>query len=634
VATLARVAALRPDVVSVAAEFRAGAGPAVGLRFPPTQFVREGVIWQHVLVRPAVRFEAPPSTGDLATAEVRLRSSVVPFDALEATSPEERAQGLRRFHVPVALLEAAPEPLRHAGQPDPRPEPSREITHHLELEVGEEAAAATAGLPVYEALGRLAPRREYAMAAWPGAEALRAVLPDPILPADLAHLRPLHDEAWAMLLRLARRGDAASGLPGDFVSTGSGFTHFQFVWDTCFAALCTAYGHRAFPVHASLDVLYSRQFDGGYIHRQHDVRDGSPVLFEPDFSPNPPLMAVAELAIARLTGDRLRLHRVYTALVVQQRWMQANRRLADGTYWTTGLASGLDNSPNLGEAYPDLTAQMVHDAEALSEIAAALGRAEEAADWSDERLRTAEALNARCWDDRAGIYATGLEEGGHNPHKTIAGFWPLWAGAAPAERAEALARHAENPATFGRHHPLPSVAADSPRFNPGGKYWLGSIWPPTNYVAISGLDRAGHHALARRLALRHLERMNAVFRATGRIWENYSSEADQPGSWSGQDYGWSALGPIALLFEVVLGLKADALSGVLEWRPPPGDFSGVRRFPLGQATVSLSRRAFGGGAIVEAATDRPITLRLLVGTQVIERALRPGVSQVGLPGQA
>jgi glycogen debranching enzyme len=311
--------------------------------------------------------------------------------------------------------------------------------------------------------------------------------------------------------------------------------------------------------------------------------------------------------------------------------MQANRRLPDGSYWTTGLASGLDNSPSLGEAYPDLTAQMAHDAEHLSLIARALGRTEEAEAWAEERIRTADALNARCWNEEAASYTTALEGGGHNPNKTIAGFWPLWAGAAPADRADALARHAQDSRAFNRHHPLASLAADSTQFDPRGRYWLGSVWPPTNYMAISGLHRAGHHELSWALALQHLERVSAVFRATGRLWENYSSEADEPGGWSGEDFGWSALGPIALLFEVVLGLRANALDGVLEWRPPPGDVSGVRRFPFGRATVDLTLRAMGNGSIVQVVSDGPFTLRLRSGAEVIERALPAGTSQLFLP---
>ena len=78
---------------------------------------------------------------------------------------------------------------------------------------------------------------------------------------------------------------------------------------------------------------------------------------------------IAEWKIANLTGDMARLAAVYPILSAQHGWIRRNRRLADGTYWTTGLANGLDNSPSLGDGYPDLTAQQAHAAEILGRIA-------------------------------------------------------------------------------------------------------------------------------------------------------------------------------------------------------------------------------------------------------------------------
>jgi len=103
-----------------------------------------------------------------------------------------------------------------------------------------------------------------------------------------------------------------------------------------------------------------------------------PVLFEPDFSPNPPLMSIAEWQIARLSGNLLRMRNVYPVLKANHQWIYHNRRLPDGTYWTTGLANGLDNSPSLGDGYPDLSAQMAHEAEVLSKIAKLIGNDEDA----------------------------------------------------------------------------------------------------------------------------------------------------------------------------------------------------------------------------------------------------------------
>ena len=98
--------------------------------------------------------------------------------------------------------------------------------------------------------------------------------------------------------------------------------------------------------------------------------------------------------------------------------------------------------------------------------------------------------------------------------------------------------------------------------------------------------------------------MTDVLDSTGKLWENYCSEAALPGSQSAPDYCWSALGPIALLLEVLLGLEADALHNTLRWNPPTGPVAGIRKLALGPATISVVQR---GGAI-EVETDRPFTL--------------------------
>jgi len=153
---------------------------------------------------------------------------------------------------------------------------------------------------------------------------------------------------------------------------------------------------------------------------------------------------------------------------------------------------------------------------------------------------------------------------------------------------------------------LPSLAADSPHFVPGGKYWLGSTWSPTNYAAIKGFDRAGRHDLAVEATIRHLDCVTDVLTSTGKLWENYCSEESKPGSQSASDYCWSALGPIALLLEVLLGFEVDALHSTLRWNPPAGQVAGINKLALGPATVSLIQRA----SMIEVETDRAFTLEV------------------------
>jgi len=625
-----------PDRLNLKAAVAPGTvGPAVALRFLPGQFLRDGVTRQLVSARPIPGFaqDAPSldvwSPVEVPDAPLLLTSDVLPGVAEEVTSAEEREHGRRRFYVPVANVSDAPRPLRETGAPETRVEPVLEITRTLSLVVEGAKGKVTVDFPAFESLGRHAPAREFRKLPRPEFAALRNSLPEPVLPPRLAGLERLYWYTWEVLCNLVREPKPESGLPNLYVATAAqGFLNHQFVWDSSFTAMCTAYAWRAFPATATLDLLYSRQFDGGYLHREHDVRDGVPTAYEPDFSPNPPITSVAEWALAALTGDRLRLAKVYPLLAAQHRWLQMNRRLRDGTYWTTGLANGLDNSPSLGDGYPCLTAQMAHDAETLGRMARLLGFEQEASAWDAEHTAIGEALNAGLWSESMQIYSTSLPEGGHNPNKVVTAFWPLWAGVAPAERVEPLARHLMDPRSFWRHHPIPSLAADSPHFRPAGDYWLGSTWAPTNYAAIKGFARAGRRDVAFAAALRHIQCMSEVLDATGHIWENYCSEKSERGSCSGPDYCWSALGPIAMLFEIILGFEPDALNNTLRWAPPDEELAGIRRLALGPATVSVEcRRGAGGVRSVQVSTDRQFTLEIELAGRRIRRECPCGDTQ-------
>ena len=613
-----------PDRLDLHARFLPGVeGPALTLRWLRSQFQRDGVIWQHVLAKSISSFtrEAPSveywSPAEVPEEPLLLRTNVFPGNALEITSIEERSRGWRRFAVPVSNPIDSPAPLREVGKAETRAEPVIEVARMLTLSIESDGAEIELEFPGFESLGRNAPAREFRSIHRSAFRESKPTLPKPLLPPRLSWMEKLYWYAWEMLHDLIREQRPESGLPTAYVATaGTIFPYQQFVWDSSFTAMATAYGWRSFPHLATLDLLYSRQFDGGYLHREYDTRDGIPLSYEPDFSPNPPIVSVAEWKIASLSGDKLRLAKVYPLLADWHRWLAINRRLPYGTYWTTGLASGLDNSPSLGDEYPCLTAQMAQDAEVLGKMARLLGRDDEAAAWEAEHKAIGRALNERLWNEEKQIYSTLLPGGEHNPNKIVTAFWPLWAGIVPPDRVNDLANHLKDTKSFWRHHPIPSLAADSPHYRPTGDYWLGSTWAPTNYAAIKGFVRAGRRDLAFETTVRHLKCMGEVLESTGHIWENYCPEKSERGNWSGPDYCWSSLGPIAMLFEIVLGFEPDALTGTLYWTLPDEESSGVSGLALGPATVSVECRNTGEGRrSIRVSTDQPFKLEILYGSE-------------------
>ncbi|MEM6315114.1 MAG: hypothetical protein AAF743_13560, partial [Planctomycetota bacterium] len=308
-----------PDVIELAGHVTADTdAPSAALHFPPGQFRRDRLVWQEVVVHPLTdRTDAPRSDirnlAEQPATPLRLHGDVAPERMHDATSTDEHRVGLRHIYVPVFHIDEPPPPVRDVHT-DRRVEPVIEIVGSMNLTLVGSRGSATLPMPVYESLGRHAPQREFTHQHWPDANELLADVPEPILPPQWLGFKALYDAAWRMLLDLVADVPPESGLPGNRIATSHKFGPMQFVWDTSFTAMATAYAARHLPATAGLDLLYSRQFDGGYLHREHDARDGLPVMWEPDFSPNPPLMAVAEWQLYRLTGDAERLRRVFPAL--------------------------------------------------------------------------------------------------------------------------------------------------------------------------------------------------------------------------------------------------------------------------------------------------------------------------------
>lgn len=92
---------------------------------------------------------------------------------------------------------------------------------------------------------------------------------------------------------------------------------------------------------------------------------------------------------------------------------------------------------------------------------------------------------------------------------------------------------------------------------------------------------------------------------TGALWENYCSEHS---SVSVPGYSRTAVGPLALLLELVIGIQPDALHQRIRWNLPEGNGWGIERIPLGAATVDLQIRWDGR---LRVATDRRFTLEVV-----------------------
>lgn len=430
-------------------------------------------------------------------------------------------------------------------------------------------------------------------------------------------------KAWELAFANLRRPTPANGFVSNYIDTA--FNDCLFMWDSAFITFFGRYGRRAFDFQRTLDNLYAKQHPDGFICREIREADGSDCFcrFDPA-STGPNVLPWAEWEHFAATGDGERLARVFPVLLAFHRWLRAYRTWPDGSYWSSGWGSGMDNQPRLPAgmsrewyhghlAWADACLQQALSAGLLLEMAAVLGREEETAPEREELARLAPLANGHLWDERTGFYHDRLPDGSLGGVKSIGAFWALLAGIVPRERLPRFIAHLEDEAAFNRPHRVPSLAADDPAYQPGGGYWLGGVWAPTNYMVLRGLTRAGADDLAHAIARNHLDNVVRVFDLTGTLWENYAPEAAAPGEPAKPDFvGWTGLAPIAVLLEYVFGLRPEAGAGRLVWDVRLLEEHGVRRYPFGRAgTVDLRcgpRSSAREKPAIEASADVPLAL--------------------------
>jgi glycogen debranching enzyme len=149
-------------------------------------------------------------------------------------------------------------------------------------------------------------------------------------------------------------------------------------------------------------------------------------------------------------------------------------------------------------ADPLFNAVAVRAGEDLARIAAALGEDPEPA--RAHAARTAAAIEARLWDEEAGLYAAlDLRAGRRTPPRAAAGLIPLFAGLGAGDRAGRIVeRLAQEDFWPPGGHPLATWDRGDPAFD-RRRYWRGPAWVNVNWLVADGLRRHGEDALAARL---------------------------------------------------------------------------------------------------------------------------------------
>jgi len=443
---------------------------------------------------------------------------------------------------------------------------------------------------------------------------------------------------WELAFRNVKAPTPQNGFVARYIDTA--FNNNLFMWDSAFILMFARYGKRAFDFQRTLDNMYRKQHPDGFICREIRESDGIDCWGEWDPSATGPnVMPWTEWEYFKSYGDRERLAAVFPPLAAFNRWMMNWRRWPDGTYWANGLSCGMDNQPRIDPSldqgrnhghlsWIDTCLQQAFVSGILFGMAKVLGREREFPDFAREARDLGKFANTQMWNAKDSFYYDRAHTGRLTGVPSIGAYWALIAGIVPEPRLGRFIGHLSDPKWFNRPHRVPTLAACHPQYHADGGYWMGAVWPCTNYMVLRGLTLAGEDSLAHEIALNHHANVVEVFGKTGTVFENYAPESAAPGRPAKADFvGWGGLGPTAVFLEYVLGLRPDMPRKRLMWDIRLLEEHGVKRYPWGRnGVLDLScapRRRATEKPVVKASSNAALELEIHWQGGKEVRKLRP-----------
>lgn len=454
----------------------------------------------------------------------------------------------------------------------------------------------------------------------------RKILPSPIWEGHEDEIN-MYWHAWKIAIGNIRQPQEGSGFVSPYLDIA--YNGNIFMWDASFMMMFARYGYRFFPFQRTLDNFYAKQHPDGFICREIRA-DGSDCFerFDPT-STGPNILPWAELLYYKQYGDIDRLHRIFPALVAYAQWWKLYRTWPNGTYWSSGWGTGMDNMPRVKDEYNqifsnghmewiDACLQQMLVNECLLQIGFFTERWQEIEEVEDENRFLKSYINENMWSEDENFLFDRYADGGLGATKGIHSYWALQTDVLDKVRLDSFVAHLSDSSEFARTHRVPSLSADHRKYNAKGRYWQGGVWPGANYMVIDGLWNKGYRELSQEIALNHYANVLQVWRDTGTFWEYYSPESCEPGFMARKDFvGWTGLPPIAVFIEYVLGVKSDYSQEKIEWNLTHSEAHGIERYPFGpDGLVSLKvakRRNLDEKPVVTVETNVPFTLTLSWG---------------------
>ncbi|MGD9909872.1 MAG: trehalase family glycosidase [Candidatus Izemoplasmatales bacterium] len=346
------------------------------------------------------------------------------------------------------------------------------------------------------------------------------------------------------------------------------FNDHLFMWDSVFMMHFGKYAASAFPFFGTLDNLYQTQHSDGFICREIHEETGLERFERFDYSSTGPnLFAWIEWDRYQLTGDLERLKKVYPVITSYHQWLRNYRTWKDGTYFTSGWGSGMDNLPRQSAEYSpefhhgflswiDMTAQQALSCDCLIKIAKEID-VKIPTDMEDEYHLLSVKIQ-EMWDEDTGFFYDKNRFGQLTKIMTIGSFWVMLSGLASVKQAKRMVEHLMNPSDFYTTMVIPGLASHHPLCD--DNYWRGGVWAPTNYMVFKALERYGYYSEKHQLAKRYLQGIVQDYSEFQKLYEVYESKTGKHQSIARPDFvGWTGLAPITILIEDIFGIKLNYL---------------------------------------------------------------------------
>ncbi|MFD1035423.1 alpha,alpha-trehalase TreF [Sphingomonas hankookensis] len=174
---------------------------------------------------------------------------------------------------------------------------------------------------------------------------------------------------------------------------------------------------------------------------------------------------------------------------------------------------------------------------AIADSATKLGDRATASDFAGRAAKRGAAIERWLWSEGEGRYGDyDVRRARLRGGTTAATAYPLFVGLTTGPRAGRVAATIE--AQLLAPGGLRSTTVDT------GQQWdRPNGWAPLQWIAVAGLDRTGHKALADRIATRFLASVEREYAASGKLVEKYDVEEVKPGGggeYPLQDgFGWT-----------------------------------------------------------------------------------------------